>query len=176
MKSKARYRINLLVALTIMVSPLCCFAGVPQSGVDAVTQATTSFWSLSYAKLWGVQKDANLLLLRTFREEVLNSTEAGRQITHRLYDNSMELSLLLVVNPALARQARELADELLTSVELRLYTGEAVIRQQAVQDMAALLDQFATKASPKLQGDLGYIREALCAGALLDELNVTVIK
>ena len=110
------------------------------------------------------------------QKEVLNSTAAGREITHRLYDNSLELSLLLVLNPVLARQAREVADELLPSIETRLYTGEAAIRQQAVEDMVALLDLFAARASPRLKGDLGYIREALCAGAIMDALQVIVIE
>ena len=175
MKSTVRYRIILLGLMTIMVSPLLSPLHT-QAGVDAVTQATVTFWPQSYAKLWGEQKDANLLLLRTFREEVLNSTAAGREITHRLYDNSLELSLLLALNPVLARQAREVADELLPSVETRLYTGEAAIRQQAVEDMIALLDQFAVKGSPRLKGDLRYIRDALCAGAIMDALQVIVIE
>ena len=179
MKNNPYSKINRLAAVAIFVLSLCFFAVAPgniYAGADAVTQATVTFWPQSYAKLWGEQKDANLLLLRTFREEVLNSTAAGREITHRLYDNSLELSLLLALNPVLARQAREVADELLPSVETRLYTGEAAIRQQAVEDMIALLDQFAVKGSPRLKGDLRYIRDALCAGAIMDALQVIVIE
>jgi hypothetical protein len=61
-------------------------------------------------------------------------------------------------------------------IEALLYTGEATIKQQAVEDMVSLLDLFADKASPKLKGDLGYIREALCAGAIMDALQVIVIE
>jgi len=150
--------------------------GNTSAGVDAVTQATASFWPQSYAKIWGEKKDANLLLLRTFRTGVLNNTEAGREVTHLLYDNSLELSLLLVLNPKLARQAKTVADELMPGIEALLYTGEATIKQQAVEDMVSLLDLFADKASPKLQRDLGQIKEILCAGALMDELQVSIIK
>jgi hypothetical protein len=175
MKINARSGINLLVAITIMVLPLLSPENTP-AGVDAVTQATSGFWPSSYAKIWGEQKDANLLLLRTFRNEVLNNTEAGREITHRLYDNSLELSLLLVLNPSLTWQAKQVADELLPGIETLLYTGEAIISQQAVEDLVSLLDQFAAQASPKLKGDLGHIREVLCTGTILDELHIIVIK
>ena len=181
MKSNPHSKINRLVAVAIIILSLFCFAGTgapgnTYAGVDAVTQATATFWPQSYAKIWGEKKDANLLLLRTLRTEVLNNTEAGREITHLLYDNSLELSLLLVLNPKLARQAKAVADELLPSVEARLYTGEATVRQQGVEDMVSLLDQFAAKGSPKLQKDFRHIGEILCAGALMDELKVSVIK
>ena len=61
-------------------------------------------------------------------------------------------------------------------IETLLYTGEATIRQQAVEDMVSLLDLFAAKASPKLKGDLGHIREVLCTGTIMDELHIIVIK
>ncbi len=76
----------------------------------------------------------------------------------------------------LARRQKQVADELLPSVETLLYTGEAAIRQQAVEDMVSLLDQFAVKGSPRLKGDLRYIRDALCAGAIMDALQVIVIE
>ena len=181
MKINTHFKINRLIAAAIIVLSLSCFAnaGAPANtyaGVDAVTQATNSFWPQSYAKLWEEKKDANLLLLRTFRTGVLNNTEAGREVTHLLYDNSLELSLLLVLNPKLARQAKTVADELMPGIEALLYTGEATIKQQAVEDMVSLLDLFADKASPKLQRDLGQIKEILCAGALMDELQVSIIK
>jgi hypothetical protein len=181
MKSNTYFKISRLIAAAITVLSLSCFAGASApgntyAGVDAVTQATNSFWPQSYAKLWEEKKDANLLLLRTFRTGVLNNTEAGREVTHLLYDNSLELSLLLVLNPKLARQAKTVADELMPGIEALLYTGEATIKQQAVEDMVSLLDLFADKASPKLKGDLGYIREALCAGAIMDALQVIVIE
>ena len=179
MKINTHSKIIRLAAVAIIVLSLSCFAGAPgntYAGVDAVTQATASFWPQSYAKIWGEKKNANLLILRTFRNEVLNNTEAGREVTHLLYDNSLELSLLLVLNPKLSQQAKAVADELLPGIEALLYNGEAVISQKAVEDMVSLLDQFAAKGSPKLQKDLRHIREILCAGALLDELQVTVIK
>jgi hypothetical protein len=179
MKSNMHFKIIRLAAAAIIILSVCFFAGATgntYAGVDAVTQATASFWPQSYAKIWAEQKDANLLLLRTFRTEVLNNTETGREVTHLLYDNSLELSLLLVLNPVLAQQAKAIADEILPGIEALLYTGEAAIRQQAVEDMVSLLDQFAVKGSPKLKGDLGQIREIMCAGALLNELQFTVIK
>jgi hypothetical protein len=175
MKITARSKISLLIVMTIIAPPLFSL-GNSQAGVDAVTQATVTFWPQSYAKIWGEKKDANLRLLRTFREEVLNATDAGREITRRLYDNSLELSLLLVMNPELARQAKTVADELLPAVETRLCTGEATINQQAITDMLALLDAFAAKASPRLQEDLGHIKKALCTGAILDALQVMVVE
>jgi hypothetical protein len=179
MKINTHFNITRLVAAAIIVWSLFCFAGTPgntYAGVDAVTQATATFWPQSYAKIWGEKKNANLLILRTFRNEVLNNTEAGREVTHLLYDNSLELSLLLVLNPKLSQQAKAVADELLPGIEALLYNGEAVISQKAVEDMVSLLDQFAAKGSPKLQKDLRHIREILCAGALLDELQVSIIK
>ena len=181
MKSNTHSKINRLAAAAIIVLSLSCFAGASApgntyAGVDAVTQATASFWPQSYAKIWGEKKDANLLLLRTFRTEVLNNTETGRDITHLLYDNSLELSLLLVLNPKMARQAKTVADELMPGIEALLYTGEATIKQQAVEDMVSLLDLFAAKASSKLQGDLGQIKEVLCRGTIMDELHIIVIK
>lgn len=179
MKINIDFKIIRLAAGAIMILSLICFSGTlgnTYAGVDAVTQATATFWPQSYAKIWGKKKDDSLLLLRTFRTEILNNTEAGREITHLLYDNSLELSLLLVLNPSLAQQAKAVADELLPGIETLLYTGEATIQQQAIEDMVALLDQFAAKASPKLKGDLWQIKEILCAGALLDELKVIVTK
>jgi hypothetical protein len=179
MKSSTYSKIIQLAAAAVIALSVCLFSGAAgntYAGVDAVTQATVTFWPQSYAKLWGEQKDANLLLLRTFRSEGLNNTEAGREITHLLYDNSMELSLLLVLNPKISQQAKEVADELLPGIDTLLCTGAATIRQQAIDDMVSLLDAFAAKASPKLKAALGQAKEILCAGALMEDLNITVIK
>ena len=176
MKSSARYT-GILPAVTAIMVCLLLSPVNTRAGADAVTQANVSFWPQSYAGIWGAQKDANVRLLRVFREEVLNSTDTGMEITRRLYDNSLELSLLLVMNQELSRQAKAVADELLPAAEERLCsTGRAAITRQTVTDMLALLDAFAAKASPRLQADLGYIAEALCTGAILDALQVTVIE
>jgi len=101
--------------------------------------------------MWGAGKEEKLLLLRTFRDEILLHTEIGREYIFLLYDNSLEIACLLLEEPLLAAQTIDLTDDILRSIELLLYNDELEIDPATIDDFFSLLDHFESKASPKLK-------------------------
>jgi hypothetical protein len=134
----------------------------------------TLFWPIAYNKMWGTKKNENLLLLRVFRDEILRNTVVGRECIFLLYDNSLEIATLLLKEPSLTLKTREVVDELLMSVESLLYNDEMEISQDTIDNFVTLLDQFETKASPKLKTTINKVRREIYKGKILKQLEISV--
>jgi hypothetical protein len=132
------------------------------------------FWDLSYEEMWGVRKDENLLLLRVFRDEVLLNTKVGREYVSMLYDNSLEIVTLLLQEPSLTIQTKEVVDELSLNVESLLYTDEIEIRQDTIDRFLSLLDDFEVSASPKLKAAIKKVKREIMEDKVSKQLSITI--
>ena len=137
-------------------------------------ESQTLFWPIAYNKMWGTKKNENLLLLRVFRDEILRNTVVGRECIFLLYDNSLEIATLLLKEPSLTLKTREVIDELLLSVESLLHNDEMEISQDTIDNFVTLLDQFETKASPKLKTTINKVRREIDKGKILKQLEISV--
>ena len=131
-------------------------------------------WPMAYDKMWTTKKNENLLLLRVFRDEVLLNTDVGREYTFLLYDNSLEIAILLLQEPSLTTHTREVIDELLMSVESLLYNDEMETSQDTLDNFVSLLEQFESKASPKLKTAINKVRREIYKGEILKQLEISV--
>jgi hypothetical protein len=136
---------------TSIISTSSSSSMISSSSSSSTTTSVSSLWPIAYDKMWGAGKKEKLLLLRTFRDEILLHTEIGRKYIFLLYDNSLEIAVLLLQEPLLAAQTIDFTDDILRSIELLLYNDELEIDQDTMDDFVSLLDNFESKASPKLK-------------------------
>ena len=141
---------------------------------SSTTTSMRSLWPMSYDKMWDVRKDENLLLLRVFRDEILLNTEAGREYVYMLYDNSLEIAILLLKEPSLTIQTKEVIDELLLGVESLLYNDEIEISKDTIDSFVSLLDNFESKASPRLRTAIRKAKRGIERGELFEQLVITI--
>ncbi len=141
---------------------------------SSTTSSTSLIWDLSYEKMWGIRKDEKLLLLRVFRDEILLNTKVGREYVSMLYDNSLEIATLLLQEPSLTIQTKEVVDELSLNVESLLYTDEIEIRQDTIDSFLSLLDDFEVSASPKLKAAIKKVKGEIKEDMVSEQLCITI--
>jgi len=142
---------------------------------EATAEVAITFpWPLAYDKMWGAKKNENLLLLRIFRDEILLGNEIGKRYTSMLYANSLEIAILLLKDPLLASQAREIANDLLMKVDCLLYNDEIEIRKNKIEDFISLLNHFESKASPKLKTAIRKVKSDINRGKIFEQLSITI--
>jgi len=142
--------------------------------VDAVTQATSSGWSISYQKMWGIKQYENLSVLRSFRDDVLSKSELGQAYVSLLYNNSIEIAFLLLRKPALRIQTREVLNASVKELQSQTGNDEICITQDTVNDFAALLDSFAAVASPRLKTAIEIVKEDIANGVINGQLGFAI--
>ncbi len=129
---------------------------------------------MAYDKMWGATKDENLLLLRVFRDEILVNTELGRKSVFMLYDNSLEIATLLLQEPSLTMQTKEIIDELVIGIESLLYGDEIEINQDTIDNIMSLLDNFESNASPKLKTAIKKLKKDINGGEVFEQFVITI--
>jgi bacillopeptidase F len=152
-------------------------SSVTSSSTSTSSSTTTSLsllWPMAYDKMWGVKKDKNLLLLRISRDEILLTTEVGREYIFILYNNSFEIVMLLLQDTSLLIQTRELLDEFLLNIESLLYNNEIEIRQHTIDSLKSLLNQFKSKASPKLKTIINKVERDIDKREIFGQLGITI--
>jgi len=129
---------------------------------------------MAYDKIWGEKKDENLLLMRVFRDEIMLNTEVGRGYVFMLYDNSLEIAILLLQEPSLTSKTREVIDELLMSVESLLYHDEMKISQDTIENFVSLLNDFEANASPKLKTAISKLKKDINKREVVEQLGIAI--
>lgn len=106
------------------------------------------------ATLEGESKESDLDLLRGFRDEVLSTSPMGRKYARLYYKYAPELTWLLLSDVELRARSREMLERLMPGFREILHGGvrqEMVLTEEMVEEIEALLSDFAVKASPGLQ-------------------------
>jgi hypothetical protein len=96
-------------------------------------------------------------LLRAFRNEQLENSVEGKNYINAYYAHAPELSRMLLFNEALRAKAKKTLLKLLPEIP-RLLAGQKIsIPGNLSGEVASLLDEIGTKASPKLKTALKKI-------------------
>ena len=147
---------------------------------DAMTTALVTvspIWPMAYDEMWGNKQDENLHLLRSFRDGVLAGNEEGRNYTFMLYKNSLEILLLLIQDPLLTQETKEVIDELLPEVQLLLNSGgEMVLSKKQLAKFELLLTHFETKASPELKIVINKVKSDMREGKIFQQFKVAIVE
>lgn len=143
------------------------------AGTATVTVA--GLWPKVYEQMWGELREENLFLLRTFRDTVMAEREWGRESIGLIYDNSVEIAVLLLYHPLLRKEARELAGEMLPAVQLLLAGKHATLPRTKVAQLQSFIDTFEKEAfSPELRSALRKIREDIKEDTVFEEFGISV--
>ena len=170
-------RITTVFLLSLLFITPCTISSVNAQSfkaVDAVTQATSTGWSISYQKMWGIKQYDNLSVLRSFRDDVLSKSELGQAYVSLLYNNSIEIAFLLLRKPALRAQTRDVLNATVKELQSQTGNDELCISQGTVDDFAALLDSFAAIASPHLKSAIEIVKEDIANGAINGQLGFAI--
>lgn len=107
----------------------------------------------------------NLALLREYRDQVLRRYPNGNEQIKRLYSQSHELMRVLISNPRLIIQARQLIEKNLPEIQKVVNHQEAVLQDQ--EAVYAFLDSLASAS-----GSGSYIRMRVWLNGLKRELRL----
>ena len=116
------------------------------------------------------------LLLHQFSYEVLINTEPGRDYVFLLYDNSLEIAILLFLDPSSTKLAAEVTNEILHGVESLLYNDEITISRKTINDFESLLNQLETKASPWLKTVIKNVKKDIRREVIFKQLGSKTIE
>ena len=140
------------------------------------TTTTTTIWSWIYDEMWGTRKEEHLHLLRTFRDDVLADNEVGRDYIFMLYSNSLEILTLLVQNPALTKDLREVIEEFLPGIQSIINGGRMVLPKKQLTNVESLLTAFEPKASLELKTVISKVKKDIQEGTILRQLRINIIE
>ena len=96
----------------------------------AGTCVEKSFWPTLYDDMWAVGKEKNLFLLRSFRDDVLAQNPMGKEYLCSIYRHSYEIAMILMQNPSLALQTKEVINHLIPDIQLLLDVGEVRLSEE----------------------------------------------
>jgi len=149
---------------------------ITTSTSSSTTTSISLLWPVAYEGMWGEKRDEKLVLMRVFRDEVLFNMDIGREYIFTLYDNSLEIVLLLILEPSLTVGTAEVLNELIPCMESLLYSDEMKVSQDTIDNVMSLFDQFETQASPKLKAAINKFKEDITTGEVLEKLEFIEIE
>lgn len=133
-------------------------------------------WPMAYDEMWGAKKGENLTLLRKFRDRVLTNSELGRDYIFMLYSNSLEILILLLQNPSLTEETKEVIDELLPGIQSLLEGKKITLSEEKIEHIETLLKHFEKKAlNLQLKNTIKRVRMDLMKGIIFNQFGVMVV-
>lgn len=161
-----------ITSTTILSSSTTTAVPPPTTSTSSSTTTSISLlWPMAYEGMWGEKKNEKLVLMRVFRDEVLFNTDIGREYIFTLYDNSLEIVLLLILEPSLTVKTAEVLNELIPSIESLLYSDAMGVSRNTIGNVISLLDQFEAKGSPKLRVAINKFKEDITRGEIFEKLE-----
>jgi len=115
-------------------------------------------------------------LLKDFRDEVLAKYKNGLVYLSLYYINSPEITLIILSSPKIKTKAEKIFIELLPIIEELLKKGEAKLSQKLVDEIDALLNEIAHRASYQLRELIKMIKSEIIKKEIFKELGFKIIK
>jgi len=115
-------------------------------------------------------------ILKEFRDEVLARHEKGVIYTNLYYFNSPEITLIVLSNKDIKTHAQKILMELLPIITALLKKGEAEMSQQLLDDIDALLNEMAHKASSPLREVIKMAKSEIIKKEIFKELGIKITK
>ena len=142
---------------------------------DTVAVVVSRIWPLAYTKMWGDEKEEKLLLLRAFRDEILMSSNVGKKYVNLVYDNSIEIALLLLKDESLAANAGEVTEEFTMSVESLLRSDELQLNLSTIEKFKSLINRIEMNASLKLKTAIKKLKKDFEGDDIFKQLGIKII-
>jgi len=156
---------------TTTINPSTTTTSVQVSTTTTVSSTTTT--SKICPLFAASDGDMNkVTVLRQFRDKVLGNTKAGRQFTRLYYKHALEMTEILLRNPELAAQSKELLHEVLPQVQSAVSGKKMMISPSLTKQIDTLLVQISSTASPNLQRDITKFRKEFKQGTVYKKVGI----
>jgi hypothetical protein len=98
-------------------------------------------------------------LMRAFRDRILKTSTTGREYVQLFYNNTPELTSILVENPIIKSRAGVFLNKLVPSIISSMLNNKTLINQELIKDFEELCDVTSSKSSPSLRGTIEKLRK-----------------
>ncbi len=115
-------------------------------------------------------------LLKEFRDEVLANHKKGIIYTRLYYIHSPEITLILLSHNDIRTHAKKIIAELIPVATALLKKGTAEMSQQLINDIDALLNEIAHKASSQLREVIRMAKSDIIKKEIFKELGIKITK
>ena len=115
-------------------------------------------------------------LLQEFRDVVLTEHEKGKQYTKLYYLHSPEITLIMLTNNNVKTHAQKILSEILPIAEDLLRKGKAHLSEPLLNDIDALLNEIAHKATPSLREVIKMAKSDIIKRDIFEELKITITR
>jgi hypothetical protein len=119
-------------------------------------------------------EQGTLSSLRQYRNRVLIKTPAGREYIKQFYAHSIELTRIMMDNPAIAADAKKALDSLKPDIQAAAQGKAVTISQAKVSTIISVLNKIGSKASPELFRVIQRVKRDLRQKKALGRMGVKV--
>ena len=133
-----------------------------------------ALWSGLYREMFGNDYTEDVHLLRNFRDERLLANKKGKIYVDMLYRNSLEIASLLLKDEDLRIHTASVIEQLIPELALLLNGEKVVISSQMVFVIEDLLDEFGTKASPRVKRAVKKVKKEIKKGEIFNQLGIKI--
>jgi subtilisin family serine protease len=116
-----------------------------------------------------------LRLLRQYRDKVLRKTPIGRDYVKIFYKHSVEVTSILLTNPLIASDARNVMNTMMPDVQATSQGKHLIITQAQIDRIISLLDAISYKARSGLCKDIQRLKLDLRKSKKLGELGIKIL-
>ena len=113
--------------------------------------------------------------LRDFRDTILLKSRAGRGYVRLFYRHSLELTSILLKNPDITFQAREVLSSIFPHIKSSIETKEMHITPTMMHRIESLLDAINTAASFELKVTILRLKQDLSQHKMFEKLGIKFV-
>ena len=110
--------------------------------------------------------------MRQYRDTVLRKTPTGRAYVKLFYRHALEVTAILVKNPSLAADARNILNTMLPEVKAAAQGKAVTISQAQIDGIISILNAIGSEASPDLKRSIQRIKRDLGQKKILDKMGI----
>jgi hypothetical protein len=115
-----------------------------------------------------------LSVVRQYRDKVLRKTPTGTSYVKLFYRHASEVTAILAKNPAIAADARNILNTMLSEMETAVQGKSVTISQADIDDITAILIAISTEASPDLKRSIQRIKRDLRQKSMLSKIGIKI--
>jgi hypothetical protein len=121
-------------------------------------------------------EQGTLSSLRQYRNKVLIKTLAGREYIKQFYAHSIELTKIVVNNPAIAADAKKTLDSLKPDIQAAGQGKVVSISKAEVSTIISVLNKISSEASPELSRVIQRVKRDLREKKTLGRMGIKVTR
>jgi len=106
----------------------------------------------------------------------LRKTPTGRAYVKLFYRHALEVTAILVENPSIAADARNILNTMLPEAKAAVQGKAATINQTEIDGIISVLNAIGSKADPDLNRSIQRIKRDLRQKRVLDKIGIKKVR